>query len=394
MRLGNWKLWAGVAVVILIGGMVFAQSRRSVSVETAAVRRATLRATIDEAATTRVRNRADITAPVSGRFVPADVEVGDTVERGATIGVLLGAPLDPVTEAQTRQRVAALTAALSAARTRVDVAQSVANIATRDAERAQRLFNEGAISQRELDAAKAAATTALNDLEAARAGVNEVEAERAAAQAALAASGSEAGSGVAVRSPRRGRILRLFEESPRVVLAGTPLAQVGNIDELEAVIPILSADAPRVRPGASVFYVLGSSADTIAGAVKLVEPAAFTKLSALGIEEQRVNVIATVQDSLGRLGAEYRLDARIVTWEDEVLQVPMAALVRDGDAWTVFVIRDGRAQRVRVDIGQRAADAAEVRAGLSDGDVVILYPAEDISDGVRVDWRDDRRARI
>jgi HlyD family secretion protein len=283
--------------------------------------------------------------------------------------------------------VAALTAALSAARTRVEVAQSAASSAARDAERAQRLFDAGALSQRALDEAKTGAAAATSDLEAARARVNEVEAERAAAQAALAVSGSAAGSAVTVTASRRGRVLRLFEESPRVLPAGTPLAQIGDISDMEAVIPILSADAPGVRTGAMVRYVLGTRSDTIVGAVKRVEPAAFTKFSALGVEEQRVNVIASVTDTAGRLGAQYRLDARITTWEADVLRVPTAALIRDGAAWTAFVIRDGRARRVRVEVGERSADAAEVRGGLSDGDAVILYPAEAIGDGTRVHAR-------
>jgi HlyD family secretion protein len=266
----------------------------------------------------------------------------------------------------------------------------VAANATRDAQRAQRLFDAGALAQRGLDEAKAAATAATNELTAARENVRQIEAERAAAQAAVGASAVRSDAAVAVVATRRGRVLRLFVESPRVVPAGTPLAQLGDVSELEAVIPILSADAPRVRAGATVRFALGSSVDTITGVVTLVEPAAYTKYSALGVEEQRVNVIASVQDSAGRLGDQYRLDARIAVWENEVLKVPTSSLVRDGDAWSVFVVRSGRAEQVGVTVGERTAEAAEVRDGLAEGDRVILYPAEEIGTGSRVRERADR----
>jgi len=384
MRLNRWTTWVWVVVVLAIIALMVSRSRRAVEVDVAMVERGSLTVTIDEAATTRVRNRIDVAAPVTGRFLPVGMRVGDEVSRGLLIGTLQSAPLDPVTEAQARQRVAGLGATLNAARTRIEGAQAAADIATRDAQRASRLYDAGAIARRELDQAQAAATAATNDLRAALERIREVEAELAAAEAVVAATGDRGGA-VRVVAPRRGRILRVYEENTRVVLAGSPLLQIGDLDELEAVIPILSADAPRVIPGATVRYVLSARGDTLRGKVRMLEPAAFTKYSALGVEEQRVNVIATVTDTSRRLGDQFRLDARITVWEAEgVLLVAASALVRDGDAWSVFAVRDGRAARVPVELGERTADAAEVRAGLAEGDQVIQYPGDAIADGVRV----------
>jgi HlyD family secretion protein len=385
MRSHRWRIWGVVVTVLAVGAYLAVRSRRAVEVEAATIQRGALAITINEAATTRVRKRVDVTASVTGRFVPADIAVGDTVVASTVIGTLYPAPLDRVGEIQARRRLDALSAAAAAARTRVETAHTASANAMRDAQRAQRLFEAGAIAQRDVDQARMLSQATANDLLAAREHVREVEAERASAEAIVAALDTDSRAAVHVTATIRGRVLRRYEENPRVVVAGTPLAQIGDPRTLEAVIPVLSADAPRISIGAVVRYLVGARSDTVTGHVKRIEPAAFTKYSSLGVEEQRVNVIATVADTLGKLGDQYRLDARITVWQtSDAVLVPTSALFRDGDSWAVFVVRAGRARRVRVELGERAVDAALVRDGLAVDDQVIVYPDDTITDGLRV----------
>jgi HlyD family secretion protein len=180
-------------------------------------------------------------------------------------------------------------------------------------------------------------------------------------------------------------VLRVYEENARVVAAGTQLLEIGDVSELELVIDILSIDAVRVQPGTDVLVEHWGGEQALLARVRLVEPAAFTKISALGVEEQRVNVIADLVQPPPTLGDGYRVEARIVVWQaEDVLQVPVSALSRCADAWCVFVVVNGAARRRQVAVGQRNGFAAEVRSGLRDGEAVILHPSEHIDDGSRV----------
>lgn len=184
-----------------------------------------------------------------------------------------------------------------------------------------------------------------------------------------------------VRAPMNGRVLRVIEQSERVVASGTPLLELSNTSQLELVVDLLSTDAVKVAPGAFVLVESWGGDSPLRGRVRLIEPSAFTKVSALGVEEQRVNVIVDFADSTGRVGDGFRVEARIVVWEGEALKVPSSALFRHGQAWSVFVVEGKKARRVEVEAGRRTSSEVEIRAGLREGDVVILHPSNEIEDG-------------
>ena len=188
-----------------------------------------------------------------------------------------------------------------------------------------------------------------------------------------------------MRSPAAGRVLRVLEESERIIAAGTPLLEIGDPASLELVIDVLSTDAVRIRPGRRCSSRTGAATARCEARVRRVEPSGFTKISALGVEEQRVNVIADLAEPNPALGDGYRFEARIVVWEAaDVLQVPASALFRHGGAWSVFVVEGRRARRRDVSVGQRGGLAAEIREGLSPGETVVLYPSDRLADGVRI----------
>jgi HlyD family secretion protein len=188
-----------------------------------------------------------------------------------------------------------------------------------------------------------------------------------------------------VRSPTTGRILRVPDASERIVAAGTPVAELGDPCDLEVVVDVLSTDAVRVVPGAPVELVAWGGEEALGGRVRQVEPSAVTRVSALGVDEQRVNVIVDLVDTPPALGDGFRLDARIVVWQaDRVLLVPASAVFRTGSGWSAFVVADGRAQLRQVRVGHRSDAAVEVLEGLAEGDRVVLFPSDRLQSGLRV----------
>jgi HlyD family secretion protein len=182
-----------------------------------------------------------------------------------------------------------------------------------------------------------------------------------------------------------GTVLRVLEENERVVAAGMPLVELGDAKDLEIVIDVLSSDAVRIRPGTRVRIEDWGGSDSLRAEVRRVEPSAFTKVSALGVEEQRVNVIAELQEDAPGLGDGYRVEARIQVWQaNDVLLVPVSALFRTGDSWAVFVVEDGTARRREIAVGERGGFHAEVRASLTEGETVVLHPGDRLTDGARV----------
>jgi HlyD family secretion protein len=215
-----------------------------------------------------------------------------------------------------------------------------------------------------------------------------VEAARAAL---LVGGGGEAGvpagspAVIDVLAPTAGRVLRVYEESARVVAVGSPLLEIGEPADLEIVIDVLSADAVKIRPGAEMRLEAWGGDEALRARVRRVEPSGFTKLSALGVEEQRVNVIGDFVDPPGALGDGYRLEARIVVWSAaDVLRAPASAIFRRAGDWHVFAAADGRAVLRRVEIGHRGADAVEILGGLEEGERLVLHPTDRIADGVRI----------
>jgi HlyD family secretion protein len=384
MQLKRSRWWIGGALVVAAAAWLIVSRRQPVEVDVVTVTSGPLRVTIDEAGTTRVRHHADVNAPTAGRWVPAALTAGDSVRAGALLGALCPAPMDGSAQAQARARVGAAEATLREADTRVTAARTALDEALRTRDRAQRMAAAGGLSDQELERARDAVTARQSEYDGARLHANGARYERESARAA-ADGGSGTHAALRIVAPLAGTLLRLFEEHERVVAPGTPLAQVGDARDLEVVIPLLTADAARVRTGAAVAVTVGSAGDTLRGRVTRVEPAAFTKMSALGVEEQRVNVIASIPATPVPVGDQFRVHARITVWESpRVLRVPAAALIRDGDQWFTFVVDGGRARRRAIGVGERGDVLVEARTGLAEGDRVIRYPADVITDGGRV----------
>jgi HlyD family secretion protein len=358
-----------------------------VSVETATAARGSLRVTVDEEGKTRVRDRFILSAPVSGHLRRIELHEGDPIERGAVVAILAPLPLDERTRAEGRARLQAAIAAERAAQARAQRAATALEQAKRFHVRADQLAEQGTLAPQEREQAELSEQTLARDLEsarfAARAAVFDVEAARSALLAAET-EGQNGSAQVTVRAPVAGRVLRLLQESERSVSAGTPLLEIGDPASLEVVLDLLSADAVKVRPGASV-RVDGGDGRLLSARIRTIEPSAFTKVSALGVEEQRVNVIADFSEPPGRLGDGYRVEASITVWEgNDVLKIPGSALFRRGSAWSVFVVDRGRARRQDVEVGHRNATEAEVLRGLEPGRVVVPHPSDRIREGTRV----------
>jgi len=390
------RILAWGVVLLAAAGLVWALRPPPVPVQTAVAERGPLRVTVDEEGETRVRDRYVVAAPIAGRVLRIDLDPGDAVETGQVLARIEPAPLDRRALAEARARVEAALATQRAARAAVVRADAALAQVRREADRMERLHRSGTVADEQLERARLDETSHSQDLEsarfAARAAAFQLEAARAAllaAEGGSAASTPGCGDGetcVKVRAPEAGTVLRVPEESERVVAAGTPLLEVGDPHRLEIVIDVLSADAVRVRPGAPVRVEEWGGEGVLLGRVRRVEPSGFTKLSTLGVEEQRVNVIADLEAPPPSLGDAFRVEARIVTWEGEdVLQVPVSALFRHGAGWAVFVVEDGRAALRPVQLGRRGRRGAQVLDGLAAGERVVLHPSDRVEDGVRVE---------
>jgi HlyD family secretion protein len=393
----RWKRWIFWSVLLLgvVALLVYAFRPQPQLVEMEAVTRGPMQVTIEEEGKTRVTDRFVVHAPVTGFARRITREVGEPVREGevlARLEPLRVQALDPRTRAEAQARVAAAEAALAGARERVEAAKSDAAYWSAEMSRVQELLKTGDIARSQYDRTANERTRADAALVAARHAVEQAEAELAAARAMLRVTSETRPANpvevTPVRSPVSGRVLKLFHESEGVVTAGQQLLELGDARSLEVVVEVLSADAVKIPPGTRVLLERWGGETPLEGRVRLVEPVAFTKLSALGVEEQRVQVIVDITsppELWRRLGDQYRVEARFILWESQdVLQVPASALFRYQDGWAVFVVQDGVAHRRKVEIGQRNGLIAEVRTGLQPGEQVIPHPADQLHDGARV----------
>lgn len=380
-------LW-GAAGVVLALLLIYAFSPTPLEVEAATVANGPLQTTVDAEGVTRVHERYVIAVPISGRLERIALREGDAVRAGTVVARITPLPLDPQAIVQARAHLSSAQALHREAETRVQQTRESLEQTRRSTERVRAVAEAGAFSQdfreraelqlaaaeREHEAAQARAQAAASEVAAARAVLLEVDPERSRGRAVAV-----------VRSPSAGQVLRLQDASERVIAAGTPLLEVGDPGGLEVVVDVLSTEAVKIQPGAPMRLVEWGGEGVLEGRVRRVEPSGFTKVSALGVEEQRVNVIGELSAAPPSLGDGYRVEARIVTWEAaEVLKVPVSALFRVGEEWSVFVVEDGRARLSPVRLGQRGTAEAEVMAGLTAGQEVILYPSDRIAEGARV----------
>lgn len=387
----NRRLW--LSVIVVAGLLAVALWPRSVPVDTATVSSGPLRMTIDEEGKTRVRDRFVVAAPVSGRVLRIELEPGDTVKAGEIVARLK--PESPAlldTRSRAESEAALDSARAAAGRVQADEERARAALAQaqRELARTQSLVNEGLATRQQLDARNDDVKTADEALRAASFAARAAQSDVARAQVRLAPPAVRDADGrvVPIMSPVAGVVLKRVRESETVVPAGDPLLEIGDPHQLEIVADLLSVDAVRVPAGARVLVEQWGGNKTLDARVRRIEPSGFTKISALGVEEQRVNVIIDFTDpaeAWRALGDGFRVQTRTVLWEsDSVLKVPTGALVRAGDAWAVFAVRDGRARRVSVTLGHQNGQEAEVASGIDAGAVVILHPGDTIVDGVRV----------
>jgi HlyD family secretion protein len=425
----------GVAVVT---ALVLALRPTPMRVDTQAVERKDLYVTVDAEGKTRLRDRFVFSAPVEGRLARIQWSAGDWLNQGDVVARIDALPLNTkVREARARlrelqaqrrgvetlrpkqqaldqaeARIRAHQALLGEARAKGLQARSSLEQAQRDRQRLEGLATEGAIPRQDWENAQLLETIRARELEIARQEVERIQAEMEAAEEELSRLRAERrdpdyqldvydaqiaslqaelvkladdAARTTITAPVSGQVLRVLEESERYVAEGSPLLELGNPQELELVIDVLSTDAVKVKPGARIMIEHWGGERTLDAKVRHVEPSAFTEISALGVEEQRVNVIGDWVDYPPALGDGYRVEARIVVWEGkEVLAIPLSALFRCEGDWCAFVAEEGKAQRRPVELGQRSNFEAVIQRGLQEGEVVILHPSEQIKPGSAV----------
>jgi HlyD family secretion protein len=374
---------------LLIGAMVvFALVPSRLVVEVGHVEIGPLRVTIDQEGETRAHDRFVMSAPVPGRLMRVELEDGDTVNRGEAVARIDPLPLSQRERQEVLARIEAAEAAERQASAREAHAREDSEQARRDRTRAERLARDGVISSQALELARNADVTAAEEFDAAKYSAQMAASEVKVARAGLVGLDAELGKSgplIQLRAPVPGRVLRVIEKSERVVSAGTPLLILGDPTKLEVVADVLSTDAVKIEPGMPVLLEGWGGNRPIRARVRLVEPGGFTKVSALGIEEKRVNVISDFVDPPGPLGDGYRVETRTVIWSAEkVLKVPQSALFRQGEGWSVFVIEGWRAKRREVETAQRNETDVQILRGLSNGQEVILHPSNQVNDGARV----------
>jgi HlyD family secretion protein len=387
--------WAGV-IVVMVAGLLLSLRTSPLPVDVTAASRGPLRVTLDHEGRTRVRERYTVSAPVGGRVLRIEIEPGDAVAAGRTVlaRILPGAPalLDARARAGAEAQVQVAAANLERARAQRDQAREASDFARSEAERTRGLYADGLATSQQRDTADADARVKASAVDAAVAAVEAAARDLDAARAALYEGGpGAAGRLVEVRAPVTGVLLRRLRESESVVAQGEPLVEVADPADLEIVADYLSSDAVQIRPGMPVVVEGWGGGAALNARVTRVEPSGFMKISALGVEEQRVWVVMAFTDppaAWAALGDGYRVEARVIVWQQpEVLKVAVGSLFRDGTAWAVFVVDGGVARLRTVTLGQRNDVEAEVTGGLEAGSTVVAYPSDQVQDGARVEPR-------
>ena len=384
------SILVATGLAALLGMYALLRAGGGLEVDTERVGRDSLRVTVNEEGRTRTRDRYAVAAPTHGRLSRIALREGDAVNAGAPVARIFPLPEGTRELVAKRALIDAAEARQREATARVTDAEARTEQLRREVTRSQRLADAGALSAQALERDALAVESATRQLEAARAALRAADADVAVARAALMGATPQRAGGqpVVVTAPIAGRIFRVLERSERVVPAGTPLIEIGDARGLEVVVEVLSEDAVRVAAGNDVLIEEWGGSEALRGRVQRVEPDAFTKLSALGVEEQRVNVIVDLLDTPPSLGTGFRVEARIVTWQgSDVLTVPVSALFQLDGSWRAFVVANGRAALRNVGVGHRAVQHAEVLEGLVAGDEVIVFPSDAVTPGARVTTR-------
>ncbi|MEQ1886837.1 MAG: efflux RND transporter periplasmic adaptor subunit [Bryobacteraceae bacterium] len=381
-------------VVVVIGmaaGVAYVFRTQPVVVDTGRVARGAMQVSIDEDGQTRAHDRFTLASPIAGYLSRIELHEGDPVRRGMVIASVSPMPIDPREESEIRARIDAAEALRREAVEQLARAETNHDLTKKDLQRAEMLVKDDVIPRQQYDQAKTKEMVAAKDVEAARHKVDAAAADVKRAEAGLISYKSEASQKTVItwiRSPIDSRVLRILEKSERVITAGTPVVTLSNPGKIEIVADVLSTEAVNVMPGMPVSVENWGGPQALRARVRMVEPYGFTKVSALGVEEQRVNVIADFVDPPGKLGDGYKVDVRIVTWDgNNVLKVPTSALFRSGQNWSAFTIQNGKAVETPLHVGQRNAMEAEVLGGLAEGAEVIVHPSNSVKNGTAVTVR-------
>lgn len=383
--------------IALLGVLVMAFRPQPVTVEMAEVTRGRFEQVIEDDGKTRVRERYVVSTPLAGKLRRITLKAGDAVTAGMVLAVIdpsSPALLDVRTERELTERVGAAEATRLRAAATVERARAALEKSRSDLERSRKLAEKGFVSVAQLERAELEARINLRELEAARYADHAAAHDVSVARAALlqvGVAGKSSGRRWEVRTPVAGQVLKVVQESEATVAMGAPLLEVGQPAELEVVVDVLSTDAVQIKPGALVRLLRWGRAEPLEGRVRRVEPAAFTKVSALGVEEQRVNVVIDLTSPAEKwqsLGDAYKVDASIIVASlDDVIKVPVSSLFRDGEQWAVFTVANGKAARRTVQLGRRGGLEAVVEKGLQPGEKIIIHPGDAVRDGRRVKLR-------
>ena len=393
MKITFGRIVASLAVAAALAAAVWAMLPKPIPVDTATVATGRFVATVDEDGKTHIRERYVVAAPLLGRLTRLRLKAGDPVKADEIIATILPTPapfLDPRSRQEAEERLGAAEAARERTKAMVERARAEADQARNDLNRTRTLAERGTSPAQALERAETAMRVAERDLRAAEFQDHAAEHEVEQAKALLAEyqDTTKPPGRWDVRAPVAGLVLNVSQESETVVQPGTPILAIGDPRDLEVVVDVLSTDAVEIHPGADVGIEHWGGPGVLAGRVRRVEPAAFTKVSTLGVEEQRVNVLIDLvspEREWAGLGDAYQVDARISVFaRDDVMLVPAGALFRVGNGWNVYVVNDGRARLRAVTMLRRSGATAAIASGLQPGERVIVYPSDRIADGVRV----------
>jgi HlyD family secretion protein len=386
-----------VALVVVAGLLVYGFWPAAVQVDAIAVQRGSFEITVNDDGETRIREKYIVTSPVAGKLLRVELHAGDSVRRGTSVLFHIeprdATPLDARSQAEAEARVRAAEAACQVAQARRKESEEALELAKHEYDRSLPLVKRRAISQSDYDRAEHAWRMAQTDLRSAEFAVQVADFECELAQAALVRTradmnGSDVKPVITISSPIDGSVLRVFTEDAGVVEPGTQIMELGDPTDLELEIDVLSTAAVRIEPGAKVYVDHWGGHGTLEGVVRTVEPAAFLKVSALGVEEKRVNIIAEFRGALEdrqALGDGFRIEARIVVaTADNIVKVPAGAVFRHARSWHTYRIVDGKAQLQPVTVGKSNGLETEITEGLSPGDVVVLHPTDRVTNGASV----------
>lgn len=394
MQISAGRVGLALGALAAAAGIAWFVMPQPIPVETAAVGKGRFVASVDDDGKTRIRQRYVVAAPLAGRLTRVRLKAGDPVAADDVVAAILPPPaplLDPRSRREAEERLGTAEAALERSKAAVERAQAQAEQARTELDRTRTLAGRGASTVQALERAELAQRIADRDLRAAEFQDHAADHEVAQAKALLGRykDGADAPTELwNVTAPVSGVVLKVLQESETVVQSGMPLMEIGDPRDLEIVTDVLSTDAVEIRPGAEVTIEHWGGPGALSGRVRRIEPAAFTKVSTLGVEEQRVNVLIDVlspPQQWAGLGDGFQVDTRITVFtQDDIEIIPAGALFRRGDNWSVYVADNGRAQSRTIELVRRSRGFAAVRKGLAQGERVIVYPSDQVSPGVRI----------